>query len=345
MNLTRFLDSTSRFCMAEDGGASGGASDGAAPSKVSTDTNSNASASATVGTTAGEVAQASGNQSSASASVPASVGTDTTKAEPATGDFRSDWPDDLKKDPYLSGFKTPQDLAKALAENKKLIGQKLGIPTKESTPEAAAAFWEGLGVPKEPAGYELKVPDDLPEPLKASYDEANAQKWADIFKKNNVPKETANALRNELFSELKKEMEGVTSDIAKSDEEFGKMAAKIYGDNAKADQALQSVRTMVEKHVPAELKGAIGELSNSALLIMAATIRGETIALSGEDKTISRDNGDTGSGKSVDQLREEAREIMASPEYQSPVTKGKVAHDDAKKKVADIYKRIGEMRK
>lgn len=101
---------------------------------------------------------------------------------------------------------------------------------------------------------------------------------------------------------------------------------------------------MVEKHVPAELKAGMDTLSNTALLIVAAAIRGETMALTGEDKTISRDNGTSSDGKTVAQLRDEARQLQALPEYSSPFTpKGKNAHDEVVAKVKGIYDRIGKM--
>jgi hypothetical protein len=345
MNLTKFLNGYyAHFCMAPEGDGSGGSSAGA-PASVSADTNSNASASATVSTTAGDAAKASGDQSSAAASVPAAIGTQAADTNAgANNDFRATWPDELKNDPSLKDFKDTATIAKALVDTKKLVGQKLGIPDANATPEAKAAFYEALGVPKDAAGYDFKAPDTLPEAMKASYDEKHAGKWAEIFKKHNVPAEAANAIRSAFFEEVATEIDGAKLEVEKSDKQFSEMATKIYGDNKTADAALQNVKVMVEKHVPAELRQAMNDLPNSALLIIASALSGETKHLTGEDKTISKDNGTTADGKTAAQLREEARSLQALPEYSSPFTpKGKQAHEDLVKKVKDIYSRIGTM--
>lgn len=340
-----FLRNRICYAPAESGGGSGGGSSSGAPSTVTTNAGeTQTSAAATTGTTAGEVAKVSHEQTSASAAVPAGVG--SQPADPkAAGDFRAGWDDTLKNDPSLKDFKDTASLAKALVDTKKLVGQKLGIPGPDASPEAKAAFHEALGVPKEAAGYEFKAPEGLPEKMAAVYDEKHSEKWAGFFKDLGIPKEAAQAIRNKFFEETQEELKTFQAEADKSDEEFGKMAAQIYGDNKKADQALQNVRTMVEKHVPDALKAQLNSLSNSALLIVAAAIKGETEALTGEDKTINRDGGGNGNdGKTVDQLRAEARELQALPEYSSPFTaKGKQAHAETVAKVKAIYDRIGKM--
>jgi len=311
-----------------------------APAKAVADTNSNATAAATVSTTVGDAAKQAADQSSASASVPATVGAPEQKA--TSGDFREGWGDDLKNDPSLKDFKDTQSLAKALIDTKKLVGQKLGIPGPDATPEAKAAFNEAMGVPKEGAGYEFKAPEGIPDKIRdALYSEEHSKEWAEFFREKGVPKEVANAIRDKFFQEMKGDLEELMTEVDKSDEEFGKMAAKIYGDNAKANAAIQNVKTAIEKHVPAELKGQLDKLSNSALLIIASTIRGETLDLSGEDKSLSGDPGVQGNdGKSVADLREEARTLQALPEYNNPLAKGKNAHDKLVAEVKSIYKRI-----
>jgi hypothetical protein len=346
MNLTRFLSFNGfSFLMDQasgDGAAAGGGAPAGAPAKATTSTTSNDSAAATAGTTAGDAAKASNDQTSAAASVPAGVGQDQGDKGVAP-DFKTSL-GELAKDPALASFNSTADLAKSFLETKKLVGQKLGIPGPDATPEAKAAFNEAMGVPKEAAGYEFKPPENLPAALKDTYDEANAQKWAGLFHKHGVPKEAANTLRNELFAEIGKELEGMSEAADMSDEAFGKVAADIYGDNAKADQAMQYARTIIEKHLPAPLKAAMGQLSNTALLAVAAAIRGETIALTGEDKTIGDDGQTTANGKTVAQLREENREMMKDPAYNSPFTpKGKQAHEDLTKKVKDNYALINQM--
>jgi hypothetical protein len=338
MNRTRF-NFFPRFCMDQAGDGQGGAA--GAPAKATAATTSNDSASATAGTTAGDAAKASSDQNSAAAAVPAGVGQDGGD-KGAAPDFKASL-GEFGKDPAVATIGNAADLAKAFIETKKLVGQKLGIPGADATPEAREAFYTALGVPKDTAGYDFKQPDNLPEALKASYSQEHADKWAGIMKKHNIPKEAASALRQELFAEVTAEVGEMKAEVEKSDKQFAELARSIYGDDAKANTALQAARTMIEKHLPAPLKEALNQLSNTALLAVAAAVSGETKALTGEDRTIGTE-GAGASGKTISQLREEAREMQKLPEYSSPFTpKGKTAHEDLVKKVKDIYSQINQM--
>ncbi len=343
MNQTRFFSFLPRFCMDQqsgDGGAAAGGAQPGAPAKTTAATTSNDSASATVGTTAGQAAEAEKTQTSQAASVQQPVGQQAGDGKTG-GDFRAEWPDELKNDPALKDFKDTAALAKAYADTKKLVGQKLGIPGPDATPEQKDAFYEALGVPKEAAGYDFKIPDNIPEALKSTYDQAHADKWAARMKELGIPKEAAQALRADLFKEIADEVGEMSAEVEKSDKQFKELAVSIYGDEAKANAALERSRAIIEKHLPAPLKAAMAQLSNTALLAVAAAIGGETKALTGEDKTISRESGETASGKTIAQLREEARSLQALPEYNSAFTpKGKTGHDDVVKRVKDIYAEI-----
>lgn len=341
MLINKFAYQPRFLCNADNGSGDAGTGGGGAPASVKTDTTPNPSAAATVSTTAGEAAKVSQGETSATASVPAGVG----GADPnATPDWRSGWDDTLKNDPALKDVKDPAALAKMYLDTKKLVGQKLGIPGKDATPEAKAAFHEAMGVPKDAAGYEFKAPENLPEALKGAYDQAHADKWAARMRELGIPKEAANTLRNELFNEMTEELKGINAEAEKSDAKFAEMAKGIYGDDAKVTAALQNVRTMIEKHAPPALKDAAKNLPNSALLLAAAVIRGETLALTGEDKTIGKDDGSNSGGQTKEQLRAEARRLQALPEYSSPFTaKGKEEHQRVVKEVKSLYDRIGQM--
>lgn len=345
MYILRYQFPFARFLFKPDDGGAGAGAGGAPATATGTDTTANGgnSAAATVSTTAGQQAQASQQQSSATATTPAAVGAEAQQAQ--TGDFREGWDDTLKNDPALKDFKTSADIAKSYVETKKLLGQKLGIPGPDATPEAKAAFHEAMGVPKEAAGYGFQAPADLPEALKANYDQKHADKWAGRMKELGIPKEAANTLRNEFFAEMNEEIKTMKADVEKSDAEFDKMATGIYGDRTKADAAMQKAKTIIEKYVPAQLKASMENLPNSALLILAAGLGGYSKEQSGEDQTISRDAGTTADGKTASQLREDARQIMASPEYNSPFAKGKEAHEKAKADVKAIYARVDGMNK
>lgn len=69
----------------------------------------------------------------------------------------------------LSKFRDFPSLAKSYVEAQKLIGQRtegmVKLPGQDAAPEEVAAFHRALGVPESPDGYDIKIPDTLPEGL------------------------------------------------------------------------------------------------------------------------------------------------------------------------------------
>lgn len=315
------------FCSADGDGGGGGGGD-------------QSSASATVGAdgkaTMGDAAAASAAASSASATVP--FNTDPQKAAP---DWREGWDGALKDNPALKDFKSAADLAKSYVETKKMVGQKInGIPGKDATPEQRAEFNKALGVPETPEGYEFKAPDGLPEALRDLYSEEDSAKWAKRMHELGVPKETANTLRNEYFKEFSEEIGKLKADISKSDEDFNKMAKETFGD--KQDAEIAAARLIVEKHVPQNLKPYFNQLDNAALLTVAAAVNGVRKEYGGEDQAIKEEGG--GGGRSEGELRQELRQTMSLPEYNSPFAKGKEEHERVVALAKDLSKQIENAR-
>ncbi len=95
-------------------------------------------------------------------------------------------PDEIKANPTLSKFKTPDDLASSYVELERKIGRSLTIPGDDATDDAweryyakaqesghlalhpdhadddhSSAFWKSVGVPEDVDGY--KLPEDFKE--------------------------------------------------------------------------------------------------------------------------------------------------------------------------------------
>lgn len=285
--------------------------------------------------TAGDAAAASQESTSASASSPA-LG---TKADTTAPDFKTSL-GDFGKDPALADFKDAQTLAKSFLETKKLVGQKMGIPADDAAPEAKAVFYKALGVPDAAEGYGFKEPEGLPEALKGTYSPEHAKKWEGIFKEHNVPAKTALALREAFIKEVAEQTGKIAADTSRSDADFDKIATQIFGD--KKEAALQSARTIIEKHVPPELRERLNNLPNDALLATAAALSGQSKETTGEDKVIGQ-NGETSASQTAEQLRTEGRALMAAPEFSDPFAKGKEAHEAAKLKVKALYERASQI--
>lgn len=327
-----------------DGGGSGGASAsvpaGGAPATVTTSTGGG-SATATVPSapsTMGEAATASQTQSSASATVPA-IGQEAAK-DTGAPDFKTSL-GDYAKDPSLSDVADVQTLAKRFIDTKKLVGQKLGIPDANSTPEAKAAFYKAMGVPDNAEGYALKAPEKLPENLRNNYEAETLKEYTDVARKLNLTTEQAKGLQEWFDSKTIKQFESMQTDITKSDAEFDKLATKIFGD--KKEEAIQNAKTLLVKHIPEELRKELDNLPNAALTAIAAALSGYSKEMSGEDKVIGT-GGESASNQTPAQLREEAKKLMALPEYSSPFTeKGKAGHEALVAKVKKMYADIAEL--
>ena len=289
--------------------------------------------------TVGDAAASSQAASSASASVP-SIGAQPAKTD-AAPDFKTSL-GDFGKEAMFADVKDAQQLAKMYKDTKTLVGQKLGIPDENATPEAKAAFYKALGVPDSEDGYGLdKLPDDAPDELKQHFDAEEAKKWSGIFKKLNIPAPAAKELQKEMMTMLGEELKGFKADESKSDEQFDALATKTFGE--KKVEALQNARALMEKHTSKEAFSTLKDLPNDRLVAVAEFISNFTKEMTGEDQVLKGDAG--GSAQSESELRQEMRTIMSSPEFNSPFSpKGKDGHEEAKKKVAEISGKIAAIR-
>lgn len=333
------------FCM-EEAGAAGGAGSGASDGGQAAGNQGGVPAGSATGPMS-KVTVNDGTQggNSGSATVPFGSGDANTGADNKV-DYKA-LMGDFAEDPAFEAFKTEdgfdiQKIAKSYKETKALVGQKLGIPGEDASDEAKAEFYKALGVPEDAKGYEFGVPEDLPEKLKEAFDEDDANKWAERFKKYNIPADAAKALRQEFINDVAEQYKEMEGDIEKSGESFDKIATEMFGD--KKEQVLKDANVLLQKYVPEDLRADIEKsVPDSVLLAMAAAITGETKHLTGEDKAIGGDAG--ASGETEQQLRERARKIMQDPAYNSPFAKGPEEHDRLKKEVRGIYQRMDQIKK
>jgi hypothetical protein len=310
-----------------DGGASGGTTTAGAPATV-TATTGGTSAAATVSTasTMGDAGAASQQQNSATATVPAGVGgQSTTQQTTAAPDFKASL-GELGADPSLADFKDTAALAKAYVDTKKLVGQKLGIPGPDATPEAKAAFEAAMGVPPTAEGYDFKKPESLPEGM--DYDEKDAAAWATKMKELGIPKDKANALRDAFIKQSVESFKAISTaakeDSTKTDANFDARATKVFGD--KKLEAIQGTRTMLEKYVSKETADLMKDVPNDHLIAFAEFASNFSKEMTGEDIVLKSDSGST--AQSEGDMRTELRRIMALPEYSNPFAKGRQAHQD-----------------
>lgn len=156
-------------------------------------------------------------------------------------------PPDLQSEKEFENYKDVASLAKAHLETKryasKLRNEKLSVPTDKSSPEEIAAFNKAIGVPDNPDGYELPVPE-LPEGMQ--FDEEKTNKFKALAHSKGVPKAAFQALFNEYVADQKAQYEAqakAVSDLReKTTAEFKKLWGKDFDANlSKADQTGQKV--------------------------------------------------------------------------------------------------------
>ncbi len=93
------------------------------------------------------------------------VSRETSQAPEAAGDWR-----DAIAEPELrqvaEKFISPRDVVKSYAALQSRLGRSIVKPGAEASAEELAAYHRQLGVPDSPAGYDLSLPESLPEQLR-----------------------------------------------------------------------------------------------------------------------------------------------------------------------------------
>lgn len=103
------------------------------------------------------------------ASTPAPTAAPTPAPEPAPADWRAGITDEKHRE-FAGRHTTPADLAKTAFELRQKVSNfetnAVTVPGAEATPEQIKEFRARIGVPDAPTGYEVGLPEDLPEELK-----------------------------------------------------------------------------------------------------------------------------------------------------------------------------------
>lgn len=130
---------------------------------------------------------------------PNANGTQADPVQPGGEDWLSMVPEEFRDKAWLSKYKTPAELFKGIDEMQGVLGKKaVGlVPPGENATDAEKAAYQGelrkvLGVPEEPGGYQIAMPEGLnPDPVmfpwfqgaahKAGLSPAQAQALSDEY--------------------------------------------------------------------------------------------------------------------------------------------------------------------
>lgn len=123
-------------------------------------------------------------------------------------------PPDLQAEKEFDNYKDVASLAKAHLETKryasKLRNERAVIPGEKSTPEEIAAFRKAIGVPENPEGYELPIPE-FPQGME--FDAERTKKYSQLAHSKGIPKEAFQSIYNEFINDQKASYEAQVKSI------------------------------------------------------------------------------------------------------------------------------------
>lgn len=97
---------------------------------------------------------------------PAQPFSPTPDASPDSGheDWRAGLPDNLRR--VAEKFTSPADVVKSYATLERRLGRSVTVPDGNAAPAEIDAFYARLGRPEGPEGYDVCIPDGLPDHLR-----------------------------------------------------------------------------------------------------------------------------------------------------------------------------------
>jgi hypothetical protein len=254
---------------------------------------------------------------------------------PAPATLDSVIPEEYAGRAYLSDLR-PMELGpggyKALFAKldnaQKLIGKKAGVPAADA-PDAEWDEFHSRLRPPSPEGYEISLPDGASDEDKKAQEE-----FRKMFYEAGLSPRMAKALVGKLdaFTAAKTEADAALK--AKEEAEFAEMTAKAFGgDNAKV---MAQAQEMLSRFTPDNLKPYLSKVPNDGLVVLAGVMKKVKETFMKEDGSA---DGGTADMRTTDPkaLREEARTLMAKPEYRDAFHKD---HEAVVARVKEIYARI-----
>jgi len=273
------------------------------------------------------------------------------QSAPATGDFRSGLDESLRDDPSLSDIKNVNDLAKSYVNAQRMIGSSIRIPGEDAGDEQREEFYRKLqdvpgvaklpqneeewghfynkmGRPENPAGYEYEFPEGVP------VDEEVLHSFSDFAHKLGLTKAQAKAVTgfqaNWIASTL--QQDAVATEQARQSNEA--ILKEKWGPefNNKLSAAKIVASQYSEKYPDQVAELASGPAGNNAAFL---SILSDLYSYMSEDGLIS-ETSRPGHGPSSEEAQQTIEEIKGNPNhaYWNPSDPG---HDAAIKKVNELY--------
>lgn len=258
---------------------------------------------------------------------PADAGTASliTGQDPAPGQSQaqSDWreiiPESFREASWATKYKTADDFFKGVDWMNQTIGKKnvvqgIELPGEDAKPEDWDAFYNGLGRPEKPDGYELPELKDIPEGFVLPEDK---QYWANMAHKHGLTKKQAAGLFSEFMQDMSERYKSALEGSASAMVEAAKKRMQESADALKGEWGDDFGANLNLAKRAAEHLGILDSLDQSgagndpAVLKLAA----ELGKMLGEDNM--RRGDPSGGGMTKEEALAKITAIKASPEYNS----------------------------
>ena len=252
-----------------------------------------------------------------------------TPAPPATPNYpelTTITPPEFKGKSWVTEVKDVPALFKRVEFLQTKIGERpAGIPQDTAPKEEWDKFYGALGRPDTPDGYSFGA---VPEGLKV--DENFQKEIKGVMHTAGVNSKQAKVLEEGYNTLLLKSAQGQKAASDKLDADFTKMTDTVFGE--KKDASLKLAQALIAKHTPESAKPYIANLSNEALVVLAATLNGVATTHIKPDQLPT--GGAAVGPQSDQQKREEGQKLMASKAYTDPFDP---AHETTVKRVNELY--------
>jgi len=243
-------------------------------------------------------------------------------------DWKQALPEDIRDDANFSKYTSMESFAKGHLNAVSMLGKEVELKLPDNDDERND-FYNKLGRPEEPAGYEFKAQEGVPEEL-ATYVEGRIEDFRQAAHKMGLSSSQASALHDWYMEGNKESSMAIGETVAATRKEGWDSLQKEWGEgydrhmtaakNALAEFGDEGLVTYLEETGLGDHPGLIKAFANAGL-----AIKGDTVLEDG-------DSGDTPAA-----LDGQIKEIMARNEYwdaDSPERPALV------RKVSDLMKRM-----
>lgn len=237
------------------------------------------------------------------------VEVDTTTTESAE-DWRSAISEELRDNPTLKNFKDIDSLAAAHVNLKSHLGRdKIAKPVTEDDWNDVYKF---LGRPETPDEYEMALPDEIPDPIKAQLNDETLGQFRQKAHELGLNSEQAKALVAWQAENLSSQFNAMQEQQGQSIEEGEKALREEWGRGY--DQNVKFAQKAFEEYGGEELATLMDQSglgNNPAVLKAFANIAKTTMP----DKELVGAVEGAGRVLTPEEAQMEAKSIMANPAY------------------------------